>query len=115
MLDAVGEAEAGTHAARRQNEAMRELLGPGRVVRGEARWRATASGQIGAAVTAIKEKGILSGKRIERREIGAPGEFETMTDEELERALMERIARLGLADAVLSLARVDSRMHSVSP
>jgi hypothetical protein len=29
-------------------------------------------------VSAIKEKGILSGKRIERAEVGAPGEFETM-------------------------------------
>jgi hypothetical protein len=45
-----------------------------------------------------KEKGIFSGKRIERAEIGAPGEFETMTDDELERALMERMARLGLTD-----------------
>jgi hypothetical protein len=36
----------------------------------------------------------LSGKRIERREVGAPGEFETMTDEELKRALKERVARL---------------------
>jgi hypothetical protein len=50
--------------------------------------------QFGAAVTAIKEKAILSGKRIERREVGAPGEFETMTDEELKRALKERVARL---------------------
>ena len=57
-----------------------------------------ASGQISAAVSAIKEKGVLSGKRIERSEFGAPGVFETMTDEELERALIERIARLGLRD-----------------
>jgi hypothetical protein len=63
-----------------------------------ARLAAMASGQISAAVSAIKEKGVLSGKRIERSEVGAPGEFETMTDEELERALIERIARLGLRD-----------------
>jgi phage terminase small subunit len=61
----------------------------------EARVAAMRSGQISAAVAAIKEKGVLSGKRIERAEIGAPGEFETMTDDELERALMERVARLG--------------------
>jgi hypothetical protein len=41
---------------------------------------------------------VLSGKWIERAEIGAPGEFETMTDDELERALVERIARLGFTD-----------------
>jgi hypothetical protein len=28
-----------------------------------------------AAVAAIKEKGVLSGKRIERREVGRPGEL----------------------------------------
>jgi hypothetical protein len=63
-------------------------------------WRLAAmeSGQLSAAVTAIKVKGVLSGKWIERAEVGAPGEFETMTDDELERALMERIARLGLTD-----------------
>jgi phage terminase small subunit len=60
--------------------------------------RAMESGQLSAAVSALKEKGVLSGQRIERREIGAPGEFETMTDEELERALIERIARLDLTD-----------------
>jgi hypothetical protein len=51
-----------------------------------------ASGQISAAVSAIKEKGVLSS------EVGAPGEFETMTDDELERALIERVARLGFTD-----------------
>jgi hypothetical protein len=45
-----------------------------------------ANGQISAAVSAIKEKGVLIGKRIERQELGRPGEFETMTDDELERA-----------------------------
>jgi hypothetical protein len=36
-----------------------------------------------STVSAIKEKGILSGKRIERAEVGTPGEFETMTDDDL--------------------------------
>jgi hypothetical protein len=57
---------------------------------------ALENGQLSAAVTAIKEKGILSGKRIERREIGAPGEFETMTDEELEHALIDKVMKFGL-------------------
>jgi phage terminase small subunit len=41
-----------------------------------------------AMVAAIKEKGVLSGKRIERRESGSPGEFEWIENasaEELER------------------------------
>jgi hypothetical protein len=36
--------------------------------------RAIESGQLSALVSALKEKGVLSGKRIERAEIGAPGE-----------------------------------------
>jgi phage terminase small subunit len=57
------------------------------------RERGMANGQLSAAVAAIKEKGILSGKRIERAEVGAPGEFDALTDDEL-----ERVARLGLTD-----------------
>jgi hypothetical protein len=34
---------------------------------------------------------------IERREVGAPGEFEALSDDELERALSERLSALGLA------------------
>jgi hypothetical protein len=37
-------------------------------------------------LAAVKEKGVLSGKRVERRESGAPGEFaeiENMTAEQL--------------------------------
>jgi hypothetical protein len=61
--------------------------------------RAMEIGQLSAANTAIKGKGILSGKWIERAEVGTPGEYETMTDDELERQIMERVARLGLTDA----------------
>jgi hypothetical protein len=50
------------------------------------------------AVAAIKEKGVLSGKRIERAEVGAAGEFDALTDDELERALLERVTRLGFVD-----------------
>jgi hypothetical protein len=48
------------------------------------------NGQLSAAVAAIKEKGVLTGKRIERTEVGAPGEFEALGDDELKRALLER-------------------------
>jgi hypothetical protein len=44
------------------------------------------AGLYAAAVAAVKEKGVLSGKRVERRESGAPGEFaeiENMTAEQL--------------------------------
>ena len=49
------------------------------------------SGQLSAAVSALREKGVLSGKRVERSEIGAPGEFDHLNDDELERALAERL------------------------
>jgi Fe2+ transport system protein FeoA len=56
-----------------------------------------ASKQFSAAIAAIREMGVLSGQRIERREIGAPGEFEALTDDELLAALRERLRALGLA------------------
>lgn len=39
--------------------------------------------QISAGVAAVKEIGILTGLRIDRREVGAPGEFDRLSDEEL--------------------------------
>jgi hypothetical protein len=57
--------------------------------------RALESSQLSAAVAAIKEKGVLSGQRIERREIGAPGEFDALSDDELERAVRERFQCIG--------------------
>jgi hypothetical protein len=39
----------------------------------KARVRAMDNGQLSAAVAGIKQKGVLTGKRIERSEIGAPG------------------------------------------
>jgi hypothetical protein len=56
-----------------------------------------ASKQFSAAIAAIREMGVLSGQRIERREIGAPGEFEALTDDELLAALRERLRALDLA------------------
>jgi hypothetical protein len=61
----------------------------------EVRKAAYDSGQFGAANTAIKGKAILSGKWIERQEVGGPGEYEALNDDELERQLVERMARLG--------------------
>lgn len=55
--------------------------------------------QLTAAVAAIKEKGILSGKRIERAEVGGPGDFERMSDDELDRFITSRTGRAGLGAA----------------
>jgi hypothetical protein len=64
-------------------------------------------GQFSAAVTAVKEKSILSGHRIERQEVGPAGAFDALTDEELERALIERINALGLRSNVDEKAGAD--------
>jgi phage terminase small subunit len=50
--------------------------------------------QLSAAVGANKEISILAGIRIERSEVGAPGEFDHMSDAELLTAIRERFARL---------------------
>jgi hypothetical protein len=74
----------------------------------DVRQRAMEIDQLSAANTAIKVKGVLTGKWIERAEVGAPGEYETMTDDELERAIVERVARLGFVDVLtLDIPQVD--------
>ena len=50
--------------------------------------------QLAAAGTAIRELGVLTGHRVERAEIGGPGEFDHLTDDELLAAIRERWARL---------------------
>jgi uncharacterized protein (DUF2461 family) len=50
--------------------------------------------QFSAAVGANKEISVLAGIRIERSEIGRPGEFDHMTDAELLTAIRERMARI---------------------
>ena len=52
--------------------------------------------QYSAAVAAIREMGVLSGHRIERKGIGAPRELDALGDDELERALIERFNALSL-------------------
>jgi hypothetical protein len=49
--------------------------------------QAMLAGQFNAAISALKELGMLSGKRIERAERGEPGEFDRMSDEELGQAV----------------------------
>jgi len=63
----------------------------------EVRAAAYKSGQYSPAVAALREKAVLSGHRIEKSEVGVPGEFESMQDDELERVLIERLGALGLS------------------
>lgn len=58
----------------------------------EARQLALKLGQSSAAVAATREKGVLSGRRIERAEVGRPGDFEAMSDDDLDRAIGSLIA-----------------------
>jgi hypothetical protein len=50
---------------------------------------------------------VLTGKRIERSKIGAPGEFESLSDGELLAALVERFARLAQDDHDLQRAIIE--------
>jgi hypothetical protein len=61
--------------------------------------RAMQSGQLSAAVSALKEKGVLSGKRVERREVGGPGEFDHLSDEELRAEIQRELTELGYLPA----------------
>lgn len=67
--------------------------------------------QYSAAVSALKEKGVLSGKRVERSEVGAPGEFDHLSDDELMAAIEERYARL--KDDLRLDAEVDEEMRGL--
>ena len=53
------------------------------------------SRQFAAANTAIKGKGVLSGVWIERSEVGLPGEFDHMSDEELRQSIINEARELG--------------------
>ena len=47
-------------------------------------------------LAAIKEKGVLSGKRIERSGTGEPGEFEGMNEQELTEYISQKMVELGI-------------------
>jgi hypothetical protein len=59
----------------------------------EVRVRAMEINQLSAANTAIKGKGILTGRWIEKQEIGGPGEYDNLSDDELERQILDRVAK----------------------
>ena len=60
----------------------------------ELRQLAIEHKQISAGVAAVKELGILTGLRIDRREVGSPGDFERMSDDELQRFIASETAML---------------------
>lgn len=57
---------------------------------------AMEQGQLSAAIAAVREKGILSGKRVQRTEVGLPGEFDHLSDAELIASLQEEAAEIGI-------------------
>jgi phage terminase small subunit len=63
----------------------------------QAREQAMKNGREGNANNAIKGKAVLSGHWVERKEIGAPGEFEALQDDELERMLVQHLGELGFS------------------
>jgi phage terminase small subunit len=63
----------------------------------QVRSQAMKNGREGNANNAIKGKAVLSGHWVERKEIGAPGEFEALQDDELERMLVQHLGELGFS------------------
>lgn len=56
--------------------------------------QAMVAKQFGAAVSAMREVAILAGKRVERREAGDPGDFERLSEEELDKLLAAEYERI---------------------
>src|SRR5204863_7727703 len=64
----------------------------------EIRGLAIRDKQYSAAVGAVKEMGILSGLRIDRREVGSPGEFDRLSDDELMQLIEGKVELVALPD-----------------
>jgi phage terminase small subunit len=63
----------------------------------EARVEALRLGQASAAVAATMGKAKITGQIIERAEIGQPGEFASMTEEELHEFIIRNLRELGIS------------------
>jgi len=61
----------------------------------EARTTALRLGQASAAVAATMGKAKVTGQIIDRAEVGKPGEFDSMTENELLEFIMSNIKQLG--------------------
>lgn len=85
----------------------------------EARGIAAVNGQSGAMVAATMGKARITGHIIERKETGAPGDFERMSEDELRAFIKERMPQ-AIADSeqteaqAVSQANADSDSESVS-
>ena len=60
----------------------------------EIREQAVQNKQYSSAVAALREIAILAGKRVQRSESGDPGEFDKLTEEELDRLLAAEYERI---------------------
>jgi phage terminase small subunit len=60
----------------------------------EIRELAIRDKQYSAAVGAVKEIGVLTGLRVDRREVGKPGDFEHLSDDELAKWIASESAKL---------------------
>jgi hypothetical protein len=67
------------------------------------------AGQFNAAISALKELGVLSGKRLERSERGEPGEFDRMSDDELRHTVADRAEQTGFYPQALNRQRTVTR------
>jgi phage terminase small subunit len=79
----------------------------------EIRELAIRDKQYNAALGAVKEKGILSGKRVERTEAGEPGDFDTMNDLEAAQAIKKQREELDklhkVAEGLARASRMSGR------
>jgi hypothetical protein len=69
--------------------------------------------QISAGVAAVKELGILTGLRIDRREVGGPGEFERLSDAELMKLIQGSVEQVELPDDGLARKRPNAEEPTV--
>jgi phage terminase small subunit len=75
----------------------------------EIRKEALAARQFSAAIAAVREKGVLSGKRVERSERGGPGEYadlENMTADELREQFAALVSAVAAAEGVGDTAAI---------
>jgi len=59
----------------------------------------------------VKEKGVLSGKRVERTEAGEPGDFDTMNDLEAAQAIKKQREELDRLHKVAEELAARARTH----
>lgn len=56
--------------------------------------------QVSAAVSALREKAILAGLRVEKSESGGPGDFDSLSDDELQQLLLSTLDEYNTIKAI---------------